>query len=54
MVDRVLDDLTNDATLVAAWQRLTVDQRTALRTRLSQLLGRRRYRYVFEPVDLGD
>lgn len=54
VVDRVLTDLANDATLVDAWQRLTVAQRTAFRTRLAQLLGRRRYRYVNQPIDLED
>ena len=54
VVDRVLDDLAADAALVQVWQRLTVDQRAALRARLAQLLGRRRYRYSNEPVDMED
>jgi hypothetical protein len=54
VMDRVLDDLANDPALVDVWQRLTAAQRTALRSRLSALLGRRRYRYVADPVDLGD
>jgi hypothetical protein len=54
VVDRVLDDLANDAVLVAVWQRLTVAQRDVLRSRLALLLGRRRYRYANDPVDLED
>jgi hypothetical protein len=54
IVDRVLGDLAADPLLVEMWSRLTTAQRTALRTRLSTLLGRRRYRYSNEPVDLGD
>ena len=34
--------------------RLTVAQRTALRSRLALLLGRRRYRYANDPVDMED
>lgn len=54
VVDRVTDDLAADQDLVDVWQRLTVAQRTALRTRLARLLGRRRYRYLTESTDLED
>ena len=54
VIDRVLDDLASDPALVAVWQSLDTAQRTALRTRLAALLGRRRWRYATDPVDVED
>ena len=54
LIDRFQDLLVDPryADFVTAWNALNAAQRTALRTALSRLLGRMRYRSVDDQVDL--